>query len=149
MVFIHEVAGIPDQIRVQTDPFCNGKSIGAARFSDNQLIQRLQVFLIKSHRSIHNSRGFVGHYFEIQVMRGHDAKRMFFHQFLQYDFRKCTTQIGITAAAQFIDKKQRASVGLLHEIFHVHQVGTVGAQLKFQALGIADMYHDLLKYTHR
>ena len=51
-------------------------------------------------------------------------------------------------AAQFVDKEQGFTIGKIHEVLHIPQMGTIGAQFMLYGLCIADMDHELLKYTH-
>ena len=81
-------------------------------------------------------------------MGGDDAEGMFADQFFEDDLGKGASQIGVAAAAQLIDKETGSSTGILHEVLHVLQMRTIGAQLEFEALRIADMDHQLLEDAH-
>ena len=75
--------------------------------------------------------------------------RVFFNVEGQQIRRDILDRLGSHFNITFDEKeKKRFAVGVFYEILHVLQVGRIGAQLKFQALGIANMYHQLFENAH-
>src|SRR6185503_9696708 len=80
-------------------------------------------------------------------MGSHNTECILLRQLLQNDFRKCSSEIWIAAASQFVNKKQGPSIRTVHEIFHMYEVTAVRTQFKLQALRVTNMNHQLFENT--
>ena len=94
---------------------------------------------IELHRAVHNAFRCGSIILQIRVMSRNHAKGLPFHQTVKHGFGNSAAGCRLRAAAELVDKRQRAGGGMLHKIFHVQQTGTVSTQIVFDGLFVADV----------
>ena len=77
--------------------------------------------------------------FQVGVVRGNYAKRSQLAELVQNSLGNGAAQHWLGSATKFVDEDERFFIAEFHKMLHVHQVRTVGAQVVFHRLLIANV----------
>ena len=100
---------------------------------------------VVEHGSVDHAFCLLGKMLEVLVVRRDDAESTFLHETPQYGLCDGTTNLGLRATTELIDEQQRGGVGTAHHLLHIQEVRTIGRELVFNALLVANINHDVLK----
>ena len=100
--------------------YLNGEA--GARLSDAELEQSLHLVAVVEHGAVDHPFVVVGKVFQVLVVRGDDAKRLFLPELFQHCLGNGAADGRLGAAAELVDEQQAAVIRLSHHLFHVHQV---------------------------
>ena len=150
IIFSHKVGGIAYHLFGDAYLASNLHGKGAAGIAHLEHEERLHLGAIVEHGAVaHRGRG-VGIVLEVLIMGGDDTERANLHETIENGFCQRTTDLGLGATAKLVDEHQAAARGVAHHLFHVEQVGRIGAEIVFQTLFVANVDEDVGKdATHR
>ncbi len=83
--------------------------------------------------------------FQVCVVGGNYAVSLLKVQLIQYCLGYRSSQHGLGTGAKFIDQQEREFIAVPEKIFHIKEVGTVGAQIVFDRLFVTDIDKNTLK----
>ena len=144
-VFAYTVFCVIEHFPSESTFFGNFKSIRTTRTTYFKLIRRGQVFLVKNHRAIEDTFTFVGKNLQVGVVGRDYTKRLAVIQFPQDGLGNRTPDLRIGTRAKFIDEYQRTLIGVFQKQAHVGQAGTIGTQVVFDGLLVADIGKEVVK----
>src|SRR3712207_4180743 len=89
----------------------------------------------------------IGKMFEILIVSGNHAERMFLTKLTQYALSDGATNLWFSAGTELVDENKGLIIGTFHHVFHVEQMAGVSTQVVFQTLLIAYVNHDIVENT--
>ena len=142
-LFSGTVFRILDDVLRKTHLPCQFECERVARKTDFKGEQRLDPCRIELHRSVDDSGLGPGSVeLEVGVVGGDDSVDPFSVQFAENRFGDGPSRGRLGARAEFIDQHQSPGIRLAQHRLHVLEEGTVGAQVVFDVLVVADADHD-------
>ena len=111
----------------------------AAGVAHRELEKRLHVLTVVEHGAVNQSVGVVGIVFEVLIVSGDDAEHAFVVDLMQNGLSQGSTNLRLGAATELIDENERSVVGTIEHHLHIIEMRTVGAEVVFYRLLIADV----------
>ena len=102
---------------------------------------------VVEHSTIDNSFMLFGKMLEVLIVGGDDSKGFFLPKLFHYGFSNSSTYLWLSACTEFVDEKECILVAVAYHLFHVLQVRRICAQVVFNALFVADVYHNVFENT--
>ena len=137
VVLSYDLRGFPYDVLRKSYLACYLDGKRAARAAYGELEQGFHLVAVVEHGPVLDAGAGVGKMFEVLVVGGDDAEGPFLVEFSQDGFGYGPSDLRFGPAAELVDEDERAVVGMAEHLFHVGQVGGVGAQFVFDGLLVA------------
>ena len=82
------------------------------------------------------------------IVGGDDAKRTLVTKLGKHRLGYGTTDERFGARSELVDEDEGLIVGMPHHHLHVEQMRRIGAEIVFNALLVANIYHHVLEYAN-